>query len=580
MQDLNKFKNEMNLSGQNVYVGHRYAPVLDDGGWDNTKEYEPLTIIQYQGDSYVSRTYVPKDIDILNKDYWYSIGVYDAQVASYKKRVEDVETNINGFKDEFNNDFKPLLNKTYKRTNITPDDFEGTDVEKLQQAYDYAVLNKIYTINLNRTYDLTGGSIDIGADSWVYKQFIIHGGELVKNDKGFMFTSSANNRSRQAPRFVGTRFISDIDDVYVFDGDKMIAFITIACYFLKIGLVKSSEYIQTLRMTDCETGLLGCDFISSKWGYDIEIKGHKGEQTTSPYHFMNIVSDVSDAISYFGLRLQGLWEGYSNKAPFKLGTGYGLNIDKSYFEKNNTTLHLTTGTGVGVKRTQASITNSVFQGNLSTNDIEIDKGIITSFITVSDNTIGTTSGKYFISRGAATINVLNNNLYTGGKIFNEENASTVLTKNTTYTSKINFVEGTGLNYEVMIPTNTAFKIGDNNELQFLVNLTGTFGTSSFYKGHLTGILSIDTFYIDGAIKSEVMFNVLSSRCTDGDINGSVNNPEEFDYYFKETGTKQIDHTTENPTIVFNLPKFKPHVRNNISFKGVNSLLQKYLDNNK
>ena len=98
MQDLEKFKNEMNLSGKNVYVGHRYGPVLDDTGWDNTKEYEPLTIIQYQGDSYVSRTYVPKGIDINNKDYWYSIGVYNAQVASYRQRVDDVEAGFNTIK--------------------------------------------------------------------------------------------------------------------------------------------------------------------------------------------------------------------------------------------------------------------------------------------------------------------------------------------------------------------------------------------------------------------------------------------------------------------------------------------------
>lgn len=98
MQDIEKFKNEMNLSGKNVYVGHRYGPVLDDTGWDNTKEYEPLTIIQHEGDSYVSRTWIPKGIDINNKDYWYSIGVYNAQVASYRKRVDEVEAGFNTIK--------------------------------------------------------------------------------------------------------------------------------------------------------------------------------------------------------------------------------------------------------------------------------------------------------------------------------------------------------------------------------------------------------------------------------------------------------------------------------------------------
>ena len=88
MQDLEKFKNEMNLSGKNVYVGNRYAPVYL-GDWDKTKEYEPLSIVIYQGDSFVSRGWVAKDVDIHNEDYWHSIGVYNAQVAAYKQRVEE-----------------------------------------------------------------------------------------------------------------------------------------------------------------------------------------------------------------------------------------------------------------------------------------------------------------------------------------------------------------------------------------------------------------------------------------------------------------------------------------------------------
>lgn len=90
MKDLEKFKNEMNLSGKNVYVGNRYAPVYL-GDWDNTKEYEPLSIVMNQGDSFVSRGYVPKGVDIHNEYYWHSVGVYNAQLADYKKRVDDIE---------------------------------------------------------------------------------------------------------------------------------------------------------------------------------------------------------------------------------------------------------------------------------------------------------------------------------------------------------------------------------------------------------------------------------------------------------------------------------------------------------
>lgn len=145
MQDLEKFKNEMNLSGKNVYVGNRYAPVLDDGGWDNTKEYEPLTIIQYEGDSYISRTYVPKNVDINNKDYWYSIGVYNAQVASYRKRVEEVEGQLTAVDNKIDTTGVNLTNLIYHNSsNIVniKEVFGATgngvdsDVSAIQQAVD------------------------------------------------------------------------------------------------------------------------------------------------------------------------------------------------------------------------------------------------------------------------------------------------------------------------------------------------------------------------------------------------------------------------------------------------------------
>ena len=40
------------------YKGMRYVPIFD-GDWDNTKDYDPLVIVSYQGNSYTSRTFVP-----------------------------------------------------------------------------------------------------------------------------------------------------------------------------------------------------------------------------------------------------------------------------------------------------------------------------------------------------------------------------------------------------------------------------------------------------------------------------------------------------------------------------------------
>ena len=103
MQDLDKFKNEMNLSGKNVYVGNRYVPKMM-GDWDKEKLYEPLSVVTYQGASYTSRQYVPTGVEITNEDFWVLSGNYNAQVEHYRQEVltvnKEVKTGLKQVNDE------------------------------------------------------------------------------------------------------------------------------------------------------------------------------------------------------------------------------------------------------------------------------------------------------------------------------------------------------------------------------------------------------------------------------------------------------------------------------------------------
>ena len=81
------------LPKYNTYIGARYVPLID-GAWDNTKQYEPLTIVTYQGNSYTSKTYVPVGVDINNEIYWVLSGNYNAQVAALQEQVTQNTTNI------------------------------------------------------------------------------------------------------------------------------------------------------------------------------------------------------------------------------------------------------------------------------------------------------------------------------------------------------------------------------------------------------------------------------------------------------------------------------------------------------
>ena len=87
----------------NSYIGARYVPLID-GDWDNTKQYEPLTVVLYQGNSYTSKTYVPKGVDINNNSYWVLSGQYNAQIGAIQEQVNQntsdintLETNMSGF---------------------------------------------------------------------------------------------------------------------------------------------------------------------------------------------------------------------------------------------------------------------------------------------------------------------------------------------------------------------------------------------------------------------------------------------------------------------------------------------------
>lgn len=88
----------------NTYIGMRYVPEFADPvEWDETKqtEYEYLKIVTYQGNSYTSRTWVPKNIPITNTDYWILTGNYNAQVEAYRKEVQEFDGRITAVENEY-----------------------------------------------------------------------------------------------------------------------------------------------------------------------------------------------------------------------------------------------------------------------------------------------------------------------------------------------------------------------------------------------------------------------------------------------------------------------------------------------
>ena len=97
------------------YIGARYVPIMG-GAWDNTRKYEPLTVVQYEGDSYTSKMYVPVGVAITNTTYWVKTADYSQQLASLAQslqqtdgRVQDIEGDI----EDIQRDLGALFDTAY-----------------------------------------------------------------------------------------------------------------------------------------------------------------------------------------------------------------------------------------------------------------------------------------------------------------------------------------------------------------------------------------------------------------------------------------------------------------------------------
>lgn len=71
------------------YIGQRYVPIFADPvQWDNQREYEPLTIVMHDGDSYTSKRAVPVSIDITDETYWVKTSSNDVAIERVEGKAD------------------------------------------------------------------------------------------------------------------------------------------------------------------------------------------------------------------------------------------------------------------------------------------------------------------------------------------------------------------------------------------------------------------------------------------------------------------------------------------------------------
>ena len=87
----------MQTTGQvTQYIGARYVPLFAEPlDWSAEREYEPLTIVLDHGNSFTSRQFVPRGVDISDESFWANTGNYNAQIEQYRQEVNRLSRLIN-----------------------------------------------------------------------------------------------------------------------------------------------------------------------------------------------------------------------------------------------------------------------------------------------------------------------------------------------------------------------------------------------------------------------------------------------------------------------------------------------------
>jgi len=315
------------------YIGARYVTKFADPiEWSNTKTYEPLTVVQHQGDSYVSKQAVPIGVDITDARYWLHWSDYNAQVEQYRRetaRVSDELTNTNENLAQTNENLAQT-NENLAQTNENVSDitrynyfidaFNGeTREDKLFNALDTIDYGILYVgqLTITKQYDA------INKD---YRNIIISNGTITFEISEWF--NQAESVYKSVPTFAncvlygnnGTLFNGDYNCIGPkFDSCKIS---NLACFN------SATKYVQSLSLNDCVLNPV-TNFVTATTIYDMHIVGTKVESAGG------ILIKTIGQSGFVGGSIEGsLIEGRSD-VVIECDAITQLSINGNYFESNN-----------------------------------------------------------------------------------------------------------------------------------------------------------------------------------------------------------------------------------------------------
>ena len=432
-------------------------------------------------------------------------------------------------------DFKNVVKTEY---NIYPDDFEGSDTEKLQKsidkAVDLAIENDFYpVIIINRNYYVEKSLTIKGDEFWSWFKIKGEGGAIVFKFAGYLFTgkiSQDDHPKYHAPLLENIYFYNDANIFTCLYDNRIFLRMNIQnCIFRGVSCVSGEGYIQTLRFVNNEiTAFGGCHFINGSMAYDCDILQNRFESQGSDLSCVNIIEKVKNLqISYMSLRIQNnVIEGHVNADCIVLGNGYGLSINDNYFEMNKNNIMISKGHGT--ERVSGTIRNNTFMNTLNkTKTSIILNGVINYYLDIDYNT---SSDAYLCNVDTrADLKTEHNNVYAEGQLYPITYFSNIAKPQSVIVGENNGK----VTFKAKINKYQSRQTMCGN---FIFNLQWGINGSPLYRGCGTFNVALGNVYISG-LKKKLNISLVSGIATNQN-NGDYS--EGYRVYFDDTETDLID----------------------------------------
>ena len=337
-------------------------------------------------------------------------------------KLEDLENYDDSLVKEGINSINSQLTHNTKMLSDTkeiyPDQFEGSDIEKLQKCFNLVVEQEKGQIVLNRDYDITGGQIVITKN--YSPRFGIRlngkGNKLIKRDGGFFFTS--NNTDIGDLYFNNINFESNISaSAKVFDCSKLIRINSENNVYNKVDycFYEKGRYIQSIKSNN-DTFLYVDYVFKFSYGYDILVHNALCEESNN---FMVDDEEVDYNMNSKVTITNSCIEGLKGQL-LKLNGCFALNISNNYFEVNNEYIKIGKLGCMG-----CSITNNFFYDSRIKTFITINGN--NNNYDVTSNYVDGASGSIFIqNNGANWIDINNSHIKNTVTITNSDKTGYII----------------------------------------------------------------------------------------------------------------------------------------------------------